>query len=387
VNEAAQLDREASIRQSLCGSSSLPPRKAAERAARLSGESEQTRKRARWKRLVPPAVTILIFVLIFRRIPFAHFAAALARAHYRYFLLLMIPNSIVYFAWDTLVLMVVMGWFHGRLRYRELLPVRAVAYVLALLNSELAEGAMAVYLGQQARAPLFEIVSTVIFLSWLELTHLSAWATTGMLLFPSAIPRELYWIPAGFVIFWTFFLLYARRDFAPWRPLARRLGSLVPALAGRGQVRNWSIFRTFRIAPLKRYAEVIGLKAPLFAFSLIIHYLAASAFGFHIPLARLMAFLPIVFMLAALPITVAHLGTTQAAWIFFFRAYAAPSQLLAFSLASHLTFMLTRGALGLLFAPQAYRDLVGTLKLDRMLRGAAVAGGQPATAGRPAQDS
>jgi Lysylphosphatidylglycerol synthase TM region len=339
----------------------------------LSEEIRQRKRRALWKRLLPLATTLVIFILIFRRIPFAHFAATMAHADYSYFLLLMIPNSVFYFAWDTLVLTVVMRWFHGPLRYGELLPVRAVAYILALLNGDLAEGAMAVYLGRQAQAPLLEIVSTVIFLSWLELTHLAAWATAGMLLFPRAVPPELYWIPAGFALFWTFFLLYARRGIAPWRPLTRRLGRISSRLAVRGGVREWPILRTFRIAPLRRYAEVIGLKAPMFAFSLVIHYLAAEAFGFHIPFTKLVAFLPIVFMLAALPITVAHLGTTQAAWIFFFRAYATPSQLLAFSLAAHLTFMLTRGALGLIFVPQAYRDLVGTLRLDRMLRGQAIA--------------
>ena len=47
-------------------------------------------------------------------------------------------------------------------------------------------------------------------------------------------------------------------------------------------------------------------------------------------------------MLAALPVTVAHLGTTQAAWIFFFSQYAPAPRLLAFSLAAHLVFAFTR---------------------------------------------
>jgi len=72
----------------------------------------------------------------------------------------------------------------------------------------------------------------------------------------------------------------------------------------------------------------------------------------------MLAFLPVIFMLAALPITVAHLGTTQAAWIFFFGRYAPEPRLLAFSLAAHLTFVVTRSVLGLGFLPAAYTDLV-----------------------------
>src|SRR5262249_36931576 len=76
---------------------------------------------------------------------------------------------------------------------------------------------------------------------------------------------------------------------------------------------------------------------------------------------------PIVFMLAALPITLAHLGTTQAAWIFFFRQYAAGSHLLAFSLVAHLAFSLTRGLLGLVFFPRVYKALLEPLRPARLL--------------------
>ena len=71
----------------------------------------------------------------------------------------------------------------------------------------------------------------------------------------------------------------------------------------------------------------------------------------------MLTFLPVIFMLAALPVTVAHLGTTQAAWIFFFSQYAAAPRLLAFSLAAHLVFSLTRAMMGLLWLPAAYLDL------------------------------
>ena len=60
----------------------------------------------------------------------------------------------------------------------------------------------------------------------------------------------------------------------------------------------------------------------------------------------------------ALPITVAHLGSTQAAWIFFFSQYAPAPKLLAFSLAAHLVFASTRAFLGVLWLPVAYFDLV-----------------------------
>ena len=122
--------------------------------------------------------------------------------------------------------------------------------------------------------------------------------------------------------------------------------------------RDWSISRTFRMATPSRYATIVLLRAPMFFVSLVLHYYAAHAFGFDIPFVQMLTFLPVIFMIAALPITVARLGSTQAAWIFFFSQYAPTPQLLAFSLAAHLVFALTRAVLGLVWLPVAYVQLV-----------------------------
>ncbi len=313
------------------------------------------------RHLAPALLTVAIFYLIFRHIPFGRFLQAFAQANYGLFLALMIPNALLYFAWDTLVLAVVMRWFHGQIRYRDLLPVRAVAYVVTLVNPDLAEGATALYLTRESGAPFWQIAGTVVFLSWLELTHLSVWAAAGMLALPTGLPWQLFLVPAGLGAFWTVFLLYAKRGWAPWRPAAHAIRRAF-GMKRRGPVRDWPIFRTFREAELRQYAAVILLKSPMFFVSLLIHYFAARAFGIHIPFLTLLAFLPIVFMLSALPVTVAHLGTTQAAWIFFFHSYASAPRLLAFSLAAHLTFVLARAGFGLVFVPRAYGELASAIE-------------------------
>lgn len=325
------------------------------------------------KRLLPPLITIVIFTFIFRRVPFSRFLAALEGADYLGFFSLMIPNSVVYFCWDTLVLVFLMRWFHGPLRYRELLPVRAVTYVVSLMNTHVARGAMAYYLNRKLQSAFFHLASTVIFAWLVELTHLALWATIGMVLFASLMPSGMFWVPVGFVVFWFAFLLYVRWGFAPWRTLGDPLARQFPRLQGRFRVREWLILRTFRDAPLKRYAQLIGLRAPLFFVSLVFHYFAVQTFELELPFGRMLAFLPIIFMLASLPITVAHLGTTQAAWIFFFNDYGSEAQLLAYSLSSHLAFVLGRALLGVVFLPRAYKDLFGTLREGGLLEREAAA--------------
>jgi hypothetical protein len=117
------------------------------------------------------------------------------------------------------------------------------------------------------------------------------------------------------------------------------------------------LLSTFRRVRPRHGAIILGLKGSVFCLALLVHSQALTFFGIEIPLVRLMSFLPVVFLVAALPITVAHLGTSQAAWIFFFSSYASEADLLAYSLVSHLTFMLANGTFGVLFLPKAYGDL------------------------------
>src|SRR4029453_4249884 len=63
-------------------------------------------------------------------------------------------------------------WFHGPLPYRELLPVRAVTYLVSILNTQLAQAAMALYIHRRFHTPLAQITSTVALMILLETTNL-----------------------------------------------------------------------------------------------------------------------------------------------------------------------------------------------------------------------
>jgi hypothetical protein len=291
-------------------------------------------------------VTLAIFALILRRVPLAALSSALREADYGLFLALMIPNTLFYFAWDTLVLTIVIRWFHGPVPYRDLLPVRAASYVVGFFNTNLGRGALAAYLCRRLGAPFLELGSTVIFLVLTEYTQLVLWAMLGLIGFRAEVTTSLLVVAGIVAVFWMVFFLYTKLHLTP-------TGALRWLLAPR----DWSILRTFRMATLGRYAAIVIVRAPMFFVSLCLHYYAAHAFGIDIPFSQMLTFLPVIFMLAALPVTVAHLGTTQAAWIFFFNQYAPVPRLLAFSLAAHLVFASTRALLGVIWLPAAYFDL------------------------------
>ena len=287
------------------------------------------------RRVVSVVLTVAVFALIMRRVPAAALASALRDANLPLFLALMVPNTLFYFAWDTLVLAVVIRWFHGDVRYRDLLPVRAASYVVGFFNTNLGRGAIAAYLARTLRTPFLELGSTVLFLVLTEYTQLVIWGLLGLAGVGADVSRSLVAVAGGVVVAWA----VVRWLLAP---------------------RDWSLARTFRLATPSRYAQIVLLRAPMFLVSLVAHYFGAHAFGIHIPFLQMLTFLPVIFMIAALPVTVGHLGTTQAAWIVFFGSYAAAPRLLAFSLAAHLAFTTTRALAGVAWLPAAWLDLTAT---------------------------
>ncbi len=137
------------------------------------------------------------------------------------------------------------------------------------------------------------------------------------------------------------------------------------------RIRDWveqgragAIARTFIAARPLDYAAVLAIKAPTFLASAVAHYFALSIYGVSIPVLRLILFLPLVFLAGALPISVAHLGTSQAAWLLFFAGSASPAKLVAYSLVAQFTYMFCNAVIGLFFVPRASRELTAIRQSD-----------------------
>jgi hypothetical protein len=225
-------------------------------------------------------------------------------------------------------------------------------YLLSLVNTNLGQGGVAWYLHRKLEVPFLEILSSIIFIALLEVYQLFLFSTAGVVLYRphSAAQLELVHVLR---------IVYA----LAWAALAAFM--IFFALARRSsRVRAWCInsragalSRTFVAARPLDYLIVLAIKAPSFALALVAQHFALELYGIAIPLLKLVLFLPLVFLAAALPIAVAHLGTSQAAWLLFFSANAPDAKILAYSLAAHFTFMFCNGLLGLLFLPYASREL------------------------------
>src|SRR5207245_11171027 len=112
------------------------------------------------------------------------------------------------------------------------------------------------------------------------------------------------------------------------------------------------VLATFYKARPSHYLRLLLYKTPNLLAAVTVHWLALPLFGMAVPFARLLAFLPLVFFFAALPIAAAHLGPSQAAWVYFFRSSAPAAGLVAYRLAASFPFMLLAPRIRLLFAPR-----------------------------------
>jgi hypothetical protein len=263
----------------------------------------------------------------------------LGGARWGVFLLLMLPYGAFYLLIDTFVLQQAVSWFNVRVPYRDVLPVRATAYILSLVNTQLGQGGIAVYLHRRHRIPFWQVTGTVVFVALIEIYQLAFYSSVGALVSGERkAPWGVYGVMAGYLI-----------------------GHL--AYFSLPRVRNASglpILAAFRQARPVQYLLLLLFKTPTLLAAIVVHWLALPLFGIHIPFFTLLTFLPLVFFFAALPIAAAHLGPSQAAWTYFFADYAPGEQLLAYSLAAHFTFMLINALYGLLFLRRAARELAGT---------------------------
>ncbi len=229
-------------------------------------------------------------------------------------------------------------WFNVPVRYRDILPVRATTYILSLVNTQLGQGGVALYLHRRHQVPFWEVTGTVIFISFVEVYQLAFYSFVG-----AAVSGELgQFAPVGVYAGLAGYLAVHLWYFS--RPRGGRLG-------------NARLLQAFRRARPSHYLLLLLYKTPNLLAAVTTHWLALPLFGMSIPFFALLAGLPIVFFFAALPIAAAHLGPSQLAWVWVFGRYAPADGLVAYSLAAHLAFMLMNALIGLVFLRRASREL------------------------------
>jgi hypothetical protein len=304
-----------------------------------------------WQRLLPLLITLACFTYLYRSLNHAaagqgtgllsYLAKSFADVNWLYWLALMVPYCVLYVIFDSLVVWSVINWFNAKIRYADILPIRASAYILSLVNEQVSKGAIAVYLNRRNGVPGWEVGSSMVLVMFCEIYSLILWATLGVLLRWNSFQPVFHiipWIALGAAVFFTLLQFFFS-------------GRIAPGIA----LRDRPMFRAFRLAKVWHYGMVIALRAPLVLAGVVVYTLALRLFGGSIGFGEMLGILPVIFLGAAAPGPMHSVAILF--WVLLFPD--RPGQMTAFGFVMHNFFILFNAAVGLLFLQRATREVFG----------------------------
>ena len=305
-----------------------------------------------WQKLLPWAVTGICFFFLFSYVRGAahrqnldvatYMEQVVAAVRWGPWLALMIPYSLLYLAIDTLVLWRVINWFNAPVRYLDVLPLRASAYIISIVNEQVGKGAIALYMNRRHGIPGWEVGSSMLFIMFCEVYYLLSWATLGYTMARSELPAEfdlIPWIAGAAVLVFVAFIAF----FGGW-------------IRAGASLRERPVFRAFALAKPWQYLALMAIRAPAMLAAIGVYTAAAHLFGIQVELRQMMGYVPVVFFGAAAPTPMRAVAVTL--WVVLFSNYAGQASIFGF--VQHNFFLFFNAAIGLLFLRRAYGALFET---------------------------
>ncbi len=277
-----------------------------------------------WKRLLPWLIAVVILGYLFSTIPFDKLTDAIRQvAMWKLVLLSAGFVAALLFA-DSLAMWV--GFREAipdkRLRLVDVMEMRGASYLLAIVNYGVGQGGIIYFLKRYHGVRLAVGAGAVLLTSGAFIIVIALIVGTGML--AGAVPNrpELKLVAVAVVAALPAYLavIAIKPRFLAERAFCKPL--FEPGVLG-----------TLRVAAAR------GVHATALVLG---HWLAMRVFGIDVPFHTALALIPVLLLVAAVPIAPSGLGTTQAAAVTLFAKYAPGGEeavreatVLAYSLSFH----------------------------------------------------
>ncbi len=307
------------------------------------------------------AVAALALVYAVRGIPFHALQHAMARAPLGLLLLVSAGMAVLNCSADTLAMYYVFRGFGLSLRFAELYTIRAATYTLAVINYHAGQLGIIGFLHRAAKIPLSRAGSIVLFIMGVWVALLMIFATFGAVVGGDK-GRALLPVLAMFAMGLGVYAILLR-----WPPRFLRLGAaglpagatgLYPRLL-RLAAKVWAPLME---AGLRGHVRALIVRLPHLFVLLLWHFIALRCFQITVPFHLAMLYLPVVFAVAALPISVQGLGTAQVVAKYYFTDFAAgvsgegaEAAVFAYSLSMTAIATVSNLIMGLAFLPAGSR--------------------------------
>ena len=253
--------------------------------------------------------------------------------------LIFVPTLMVFLLTTLIIEAVCLVWvvsyYHDFSSWMLAARIKAASYLLGLINYALGAGAVALLLRRRASVPLSQAAGSVLLISLFDLGSLILITLVALglregetaLLRTGAVALAALAMLAGFA-------------------LLRLPISLGPI----DRLRDLQVLQAARTLPMRLLMRLGVLRLAVVGSFIVLTGATLHAFDVAIPLVPLVVSVCVLLVVSAIPVAAAGLGTGQVAFVALFEGYAEPETLLAASLTISFGLIVTRAAMGLVFA-------------------------------------
>ena len=297
-----------------------------------------------WRRLLPFATALALLAFVLFRLDFAAFWRAVSSTHYVLFFLFTIAFNLALLAADVLATMHVYQRLVCPVRYAELFVIRAASYLPSLVNHHVGQAWLTYFMSKIYKAPLWRVAGATLLV---YATTFGCVFLIGAASLPFNHGRVSWLAPTSLAIGLAGLAYMALIALKPKIMRARQATQVLVESGVRGHLLAL-VYRVPHVVVL-----FIGTWVP-FAF-----------FGVQIPLTDALAYIPVVMLVTALPITPQGVGTRDLIALQLVASYApgAPEEQAAAIAATTLSWACALTLVQAGFSPLFMR------KAQRMLRG------------------
>jgi hypothetical protein len=291
-------------------------------------------KLIRWG--LPFLVSTLLLIWIFQDIDFNELAGQLTPSAGRIFIPALLVFLVVSLLIEAICLVDVVSHTHRLSSLLVAARIKAASYPLGIVNYALGIGAVTVLLRRRVGMSLAEAAGAVMVIGLFDLASLMGIIAIGAALMGAPTPG----LQAGVLVI---------------AAAAIALGFAVlrapMSLGWLDRLRDWPVLKAARTLPWPILLRLASLRLVFTGNFIALGWAVLDGFGINgVPILSLAVNICILLVVAALPIAAAGLGTGQVVFVELFKAWGEPATLLAASLTLSIGLIVTRAAIGLVFA-------------------------------------
>lgn len=327
----------------------------------MTGEGAHNDTMNKIKKIAPWLIAVAVFIWLFRKYPPAQIYNSLKLMNVAFFCASAVIYFLAMYVVDTWAIARVLRRFGHESSVMELLPARGATYLVMIINYAASQAAFAYYQYRKHGLPLREMMGIfgIIVVTDLYLLLLLAFVSSFFTTWPFAIAG----VPIGTFLKWlagAAFLLFIL-NLAFWRS---RLN--IPIVS---KIRDSSFFSVLKNASALDYISVALHRLPVHGFIMLGMYIViVNTFHIHLPFIKILANIPIIFFIGAIPLTPSGIGTSNLALVELLKPYiespsitqgivSAGDLLFAFSLMWMFANYLLKALTGIVCLKLASKDL------------------------------